>query len=415
MKQFFTVLKFELGNYLKKKSFLIGTLVLALIAAVGLSVPTIIDVFKGDNGKKNDTKVEQQADKEQYGIIDASNILGGIEGLNVIFPDKNWNNYKSLDEIKKAVDEEKIKGAVEIVSDKEFTYFVKNKGVSEDSMTEAVSSVLKKVYQKNTISKAGMDYDVIEKIYNEPIASKVQVLGKDSSNNYFYAYILIFVLYMLILVYGQTIAVAVTAEKSNRAMEILVTSTSSTSLISGKVIAGAISSLLQVGVIMASMLISYNLNSTAWNGKLDFIFKIPADIIVVFVLFGLTGYILYSFVFAALGALVSKSEEVGQSIGPLTLVFVVVFFISIMGLNMGHSMLIKVCSYIPLSSPMCIITRVAMGNMGWIEIGISYILLLGTTILVSIGASKLYRMGTLRYGNPIKLKNALKMLRHKEE
>lgn len=411
MKQFFTVLKFELDNYLKKKSFIISTIIIAMVAIVGLSFPTIMDTFKGGDG----TKIEKPSDKDQYGIVDSNKIIGGIQLLNEAYPDKNWTLYKDEAALKEDINEEKIKGGIHVTSDNKFAYMVKNKGIGGDnSMIDSFSSILSKIHQKNAITNAGMDYETIDKIYNAEIQASFDVLGTDNSNNYFYAYILIFILYMMILMYGQTIAVAVTSEKSNRAIEVLVTSTSSNSLICGKVIAGAIASLVQIGVIMTSVLVTYNLNSSSWDGKLDFIFKIPTEIIIVFILFGLTGYLLYSFIYAALGALVSKAEEVGQSIGPITIVFIAVFMISMFGLQNGHSLLIRIASYVPLSSPMSILSRVAMGNMAVWQIAISYILLLVTTVLVAIGASKLYRMGTLRYGNPIKLKNAFKMLKHKD-
>ena len=91
------------------------------------------------------------------------------------------------------------------------------------------------------------------------------------------------------------IAVSVTTEKSNRAIEILVTSVDSNSLIFGKVLAGAISGLIQAGIILGSALISYRLCADAWGHGLDFLFQIPAAVWVVFVIFGLLGYLLYAF------------------------------------------------------------------------------------------------------------------------
>ena len=84
--------------------------------------------------------------------------------------------------------------------------------------------------------------------------SETMILGKDSAMNYWYTYALIFILYFLIIFYGQMIAVSVTTEKSNRAIEILVTSVDSNSLIFGKVLAGAIGGIVQAGVILGSAL-----------------------------------------------------------------------------------------------------------------------------------------------------------------
>lgn len=215
-------------------------------------------------------------------------------------------------------------------------------------------------------------------------------------------------MYMMILLYGQLIAVSVTSEKSNRAIEVLVTSASSNSLIFGKVIGAALASFLQVAIILGSGMISYTLNSRAWNGLLDGVFKIPSNILLTFIIFGSIGYLFYSFIFGALGALVSKTEDISSSIAPITMIFIIVFLISMFGLTNSDSLLIKIASFIPFSSSMTMLIRVALGTVSNIEIIISFIILLLSTILIALGAAKIYRLGTLMYGNPIKLKNALK-------
>lgn len=219
---------------------------------------------------------------------------------------------------------------------------------------------------------------------------------------------------MMIIMYGQLIAMSVTSEKSNRAIEVLVTSTNTNNLIFGKVIAGAIASIAQVAVIMSSGLISYKLNGKVWNGVLDNIFKIPSELILTFAIFGILGYIFYSFIFATLGALVSKTEEIGTSVGPVMMIFIVVFIISIFGLSNGDSTLMKVCSYIPFASPMTMIARVGSGSVTSIEFIISSLILIVSTVLVGMGSAKIYRMATLMYGNPVKLKNALKWIKREK-
>lgn len=194
-------------------------------------------------------------------------------------------------------------------------------------------------------------------------------------------------------------------------MEVLITSTSSNCLIFGKVFAATIASIIQVGVMIGSGVITYKLNGKAWNGLLDGVFAIPSSILITFAIFGGIGYIFYAFIYAALGALVSKTEDVSKSIGNITFIFLIVFFVAIFGLQNSDSMIVKVASYIPFSSCMTMIIRVAMGSVKIIEIVISAVILIVSTILVGIGSAKIYRMGTLRYGNPIKLTNALKWLK----
>lgn len=414
MKQFLTVLQFELGNYFKKKSFVISTLIIAVAMVVVLSLPNFIDMsFIIPEKEGNESKVEEtvkEEDKTNFAIYDEKNVISNKESLKAYFPNSNWKVVKTQDELNKLVESEDVEAGFNVKSLTEYDYVVQNTKFSDDNKF-IFDELLKKEYREKQITSEGMDFGKVDTIYNTPINSSVEILGKDNANNYFYAYVLIFVIYMMILMYGQLIAMGVTAEKSNRAIEVLVTSTSTNSLIFGKVVAGAIASIAQVGVIMSSALIGYKVNSEAWNGMLDNVFKIPSELIATFAIFGILGYLFYAFLFGALGALVSKTEEISTSVGPVMMIFVAVFLISIFGLNNGDSMLIKVCSYIPFASPMTMIVRVAMGSVTSIEFIISALILIVSTVLAGMGGAKIYRMATLMYGNPIKLKNALKFLK----
>lgn len=413
MRQFFTVLKFELGNYFKKKSFIISTVIISLLIIVGLSIPNFVDMssilFDEDQNKSG---AEDTVDEENsnLAIYDENNAISNKDTLKTYFPNSNWKVVKSQDELKKLVEDENVEAGFNVKNLTEYNYIVQNTSLN-DVNEEQFNEFLKNEYVKYKTSNEGIDFDKVNSIYNTSIVSNIEILGKDSANNYMYAYILIFALYMMIIMYGQLIAMSVTAEKSNRAIEVLVTSTDTNNLIFGKVIAGAIASIAQVAVIMSSGLISYKLNGKVWNGVLDNIFKIPSELILTFAIFGILGYIFYSFIFATLGALVSKTEEIGTSVGPVMMIFIVAFIISIFGLSNGNSTLMKVCSYIPFASPMTMIARVGSGSVTSIEFIISSLILIVSTVLVGMGSAKIYRMATLMYGNPVKLKNALKWIK----
>lgn len=413
MKQFLTVLKFELSNYFQKKSFIISTVIIAAAIAIGLSLPNFIDLSSilpvGDKAKAEKSVDE---DKTNFAIYDKNNVIPDKKELNTYFKNSNWKVVKNQAELDKLVKNKDVEAGFNVKSLTEYDYVVQNTKFNDENKY-IFDELLKKEYRENKITSEGIDFNKVDSIYNTQVVSNVEILGKDSANNYFYAYMLIFIIYMMIIMYGQLIAMGITAEKSNRAIEVLVTSTNTNNLIFGKVIAGAIASIVQVGVIMSSALIAYKVNSDVWNGILDNVFKIPSELIFTFAIFGILGYLFYSFIFGALGALVSKTEDIGSSIGPIVMIFVVVFFISIYGLNNGDSALIKVCSYIPFSSPMTMLVRVATGYATLMEFIISALILIASTVLAGIGGAKIYRMATLMYGNPVKLKNALKWLKVK--
>ncbi|CEN77887.1 ABC transporter permease [Paraclostridium sordellii] len=413
MKQFLTVLKFELSNYFQKKSFIISTVIIAAAIVIGLSLPNFIDMSSilpvGDKAKAEKSVDEE---KTNFAIYDKNNVIPDKKELNTYFKNSNWKVVKNQAELDKLVRNKDVEAGFNVKSLTEYDYVVQNTKFNDENKY-IFDELLKKEYRENKITSEGIDFNKVDSIYNTQVVSNVEILGKDSANNYFYAYMLIFIIYMMIIMYGQLIAMGITSEKSNRAIEVLVTSTNTNNLIFGKVIAGAIASIVQVGVIMSSALIAYNVNSDVWNGILDNVFKIPTELIVTFAIFGILGYLFYSFIFGALGALVSKTEDIGSSVGPIVMIFMVAFLISIYGLNNGDSTLIKVCSYIPFASPMTMIVRVATGYATSIEFIISLLILIASIVLAGMGGAKIYRMATLMYGNPVKLKNALKLLKGK--
>lgn len=409
MKQFFNVLSFELSNYFKNKGYLITTILISILLIIGLSLPSIFDMSKliPKLSSSNSTEITEDKDKTNYALMDINNVIEDKAILENLFPNSNWIIKNSKEEIEELINSGDAEAGFIVENLNKYSYLVENYGLNDNNqlLFENVLSTLNQIeYAKNN----NLNFSELQSVINTSFESEVTILGKDSANNFFYVYIFVFAMYMMILLYGQLIAVSVTSEKSNRAIEVLVTSANSNSLIFGKVIGAALASFIQVAIILSSGMLSYALNSKSWNGILDGVFKIPSNILLTFIIFGSVGYLFYSFIFGALGALVSKTEDISSSIAPITMIFVIVFLISMFGLTNSDSPIIKIASFIPFSSSMTMLIRVAMSNVSNLEIIISFIILLLSTILISLGAAKIYRLGTLMYGNPIKLKNALK-------
>ena len=419
MKQFFNVLSFELSGYFKNKTYTISTIILSLLLIVGLSLPSIFDMSKVIPSLQNDNENVQsidkvsEEDKTNFIIVDNNNVLGNLDILETTFPNSKWTKVESSDEAKDIVKSGKSEAAFILDSLNKYSYLVNNLGFNDTNQV-IFENLLVSLNQQFYATENNLDINDFQSAITPSFDSNVTILGKDSSNNFFYVYILIFVMYMMILLYGQLIATSVTSEKSNRAIEVLITSVNSNSLIFGKVIAATLAGFIQIGIVLASGIITYSLNSKAWNGLLDNIFKIPTNILLTFIIFGSIGYLSYSFIFGALGALVSKTEDISSSIAPITIIFMVGFFISMFGLTNSDTLLVKIASFIPFTSSMTMLVRVALGSVSNFEIIISLLILVVSTILTAFGAAKIYRLGTLMYGNPIKLKNALKWFKKEQ-
>lgn len=415
MNKFLTVLKYELKEYLSNKSFLVITILLAVLGAGALFLPRFVDM-SGITGVvivEHEEKVSEKDEKANtFLYLDQTQMLTE-ELLTAMLPDKTWKKAQSVDEVRNMVEEREAGAGFVITGLTSYDYYVYNKGMMDENQL-AFDQVMKQLNRIQYCAQNGLDFAEIAAMMDVPIEVNETVLNKDTGSNFWYCYMLVIVVFMLIVLYGQMIAVAVTNEKSNRAIEVLVTSTTSNSLLFGKVIAGAIAGLGQVALILASVLISYSVNREVWGGQLDMVLDIPGEVILVFATFGMGGYLFYAFLYGAMGALVSKTEDISKSTGGLMMVIMVVYMFSLMQLTNVDGTIIKVLSFLPVSSYSTMFARIAMGTVAPWEIILSFVILVVSIFVVGILGAKLYRMGTLRYGNPISLTSALKDLKKSE-
>ena len=417
MRKFGIVLKYELKEYFNSKGFMALTFVIAFLGAALLFLPRFIDMsdFTGVQvvGEKEEPEEVSEEDMTQFAYIDLTE--EGIlqeELLRQMFPGINWHRMNSIEELKQGVEGDYDAGFA-VTSPTEYDYYVFNKSMT-DSNTAMFDEIMRYLYRLNYCAANGLDLTEIAEMYNVPITVNEQILNKDSGSNYWYCYVLVIIVFMLIIYYGQMIAVSVTNEKSSRAIEVLVTSTTSNSLLFGKVIAGAIGGLFQMGFILGAVLVSYSVNRAQWGGMLDMFLHIPAEVLLAFTFFGLGGYLFYAFLYGAMGALVSKTEDISKTVSGLMLVIMVVYFFSLMQLMNVDGPIIKVLSFLPFSSYSTMFARIAMGTVASWEIIVSFLILVASIFGVGVLGAKIYRMGTLRYGNPIRFSKALKELRKSE-
>ncbi len=288
MKQFLTVLKFELNNYFKNKSFVITTLLLVLLIVGVIVVPTLIPGLLGP--KESDNGAETAEELENLGIFVNTEEVEDVESLLSYLP-AQWKTYEKETELKQDVEKEEIEAGFILNGAGEATYVVNNLSVS-DYLSDAFEQAMARYQKEQYLASFGMTPEEIQKAETTGVVLDTEILGKNSVRNYGYTYALVFIVYFLILFYGQMIAVSVTTEKSNRAIEILVTSVNPNSLIFGKVLAGAIAGILQTVLILGTGFVTYGAFSDAWGGMLDFLFDVPSKVLLAYVVFGTLSYLL---------------------------------------------------------------------------------------------------------------------------
>ena len=403
MNKFLVVFKFEMKNYFESKSYLLSTLLIALLLAIGIAIPSYLP--------NNPLLLLEQRPQKCYGIVDNLHIIEDLSVFEKKVPFSKMVVLDSRNELEEGIKRGSYDAGVEIISLTTFNYIVENTRIG-DVDEKGFKEVVSELYREKQMIAAGIDYKMVKQIYEDEVICNRVILGKDGANNYVYTYILAFVIYMMVILHGQMIAVAITTEKSNRAMEILVTSTNANNLIFGKVLAGTVASFIQGVILLGTGMITYQTNADAWGHRLDFIFNIPGSVLLTFMLFGIMGFIFYAFIFGAMGALASRVEDVSKSISVITFIFIIVFIIGMYGMSHSESMMIKVASFVPFSSCIAMFIRVAMGNVSIMELDIAMTILVASTIIVGSIGSRVYRLGTMRYGKPIPLMTALSNIKN---
>ena len=316
-------------------------------------------------------------------------------------------------EIKKQISSQDAECGFIIHSLTSYTYLVNDLSLY-DSNTGKADEILRAAYTASEMTAAGISQDRAQKILTTAVNHQTENLGKNQMQNFFYTYIMIFALYMVIMLYGQMVATNVAAEKSSRAMELLITGTNPVSMMFGKVIASCLAGLFQLVCIFGSSVLFFNLNKSAWadNQIVNSIFDMPLGMLGYMLIFFVLGFFIYAFMYGAVGSTVSKSEDIGTAVMPITMFFIISFLVVIFSMSSGKTdnILLVVCSYIPFTSPMAMFTRIAMSNVPLYEILISIAILAASVFGVGVLAAKIYRVGVLLYGTKPKLGSIIKSI-----
>ena len=408
MKQFGKILKFELKNYAKNKAFVGITVFLMVVIAVVMFFPRISAMFKSDDTSDTPTDLSVmlvKADDPTQADMVKDTFAAAFTDYDV----QITNDEISV--IKDKITSGDVECAFVMNEATSFTYYVDNLSMY-DTNPDIATGVLQQIYQMNAMINGGMTQEDAAGVMSIQIDAQVESLGKDQMQNFFYTYIMIFALYMVILLYGQMVAMSVATEKSSRAMELLITSAKPINMMFGKVLAACMAGLIQLVAVFGSALFFYNVNKSYWgdNGIIDSIFNIPPELFAYMLVFFLLGFLIYAFLYGAISSTVSKLEDINTAVQPVTFLFIFGFMVVMFSMSSGSvdNMLMQICSYIPFTSPMAMFTRIAMSTVPWYEITISIGILIASTFGIGILSAKIYRVGVLMYGTSPKIGNIIK-------
>jgi ABC-type Na+ efflux pump permease subunit len=226
------------------------------------------------------------------------------------------------------------------------------------------------------------------------------------ANRSILATVLIVLIFVTLTVYGMWVATSVAAEKSTRVMELLISAATPRELLVGKVLGVGGAGLTQyAGILVPAALVVLFQDRIAGLllGPAPAGGEAPLDgltlpMLGAFLLFFLLGFVLYALLYAAAGSLVSRQEDVQQLALPLSLVSMASYIAAAIGLSSIASPVVVVLSFIPFSSPFVMLSRIMLGRVEPWEIALSVAILVGTSGLILLLASRIYATGVLLYG-----------------
>ncbi len=247
-----------------------------------------------------------------------------------------------------------------------------------------------------------------------------KITGESGEQTFFLAYFVNLLMYLVLLLYGIQVMSAVIEEKTNRIVEVLISSLTPFQMLMGKVIGVGAVGLVQVGIWGAAAFFvtsalggGVSPQTTGLDGASTGVTlpTISAGLVVVILAFFLLGYFLYSALYAAVGAMCNTQQEAQQANTPVTMCIAVGMVAVFALMNDPGSGLARAFSFIPLFAPMVVPVRYALSPLPLGEVLASVAaMVIGIFVVVAI-AARIYRVGILSYGKRPSMKELWRWVR----
>jgi len=274
---------------------------------------------------------------------------------------------------------------------------------------ERIEGAVRESIMAMRLQNAGMDAERVKafsKIQVKMATERITDSGRGGSGKFsvVFAFVIAFLLYTSVLLYGQSILRGVIEEKTTRVAEVVVASVSPDALLAGKVLGVGAVGLTQVGIWVLSGIAMFRFRAPIMErlgipvAGAESLPSVSAGTAVLLVVFFVLGFVFYSSLFAAVGAMVSSDSDAQQAATPVTLLAVTaIIFVQPVILN-PTSRLAQVMSWLPFSSPIIMPVRLALIPVPWTEVAaVIAIAVAGCTGAVWL-AARIYRVGILMYG-----------------
>jgi len=414
MKKTFIIAKWEYIEKIRTKAFIISMFVTPAILLLFTLAPTWF------------SRHEEESTKA-YGIIDTSGIYfsqlrDNLEKIKLNDDQPKYliiNLYgknDKLNDLKKSADidvvRNKLQGYLLILNggtdNIKINFRSKGSGSFED--VGKIEGIFNKVKNKIQLEKAGVDTNIINSVSKyvgiNPI--KIEENGKESKADFltifFSSFIFIMLLMMMILSTGGMLVRSLLEEKSNRLIEILVSSCSKKELLAGKVIALSGLGFTQILIWGVLALVTARTALIPMEA-FDNIFPMLG--------FFILGYVFYVSIFVGIGSIVSTEQEAQQITSYISIILILPTIFAVSAIQNPGSTIIKILSFIPFTSASIMMLRLKIETIPVGEI-LSAVLIMVISIYLTITfSSKLFKIGILSYGKRPALKELIRWMREK--
>lgn len=320
--------------------------------------------------------------------------------------------------------------------------YISNDSPSLDFIQDLESVIAIKI-TKDNYQKQGLDATVINNAAAEVNIKLKKSSGENALKGLNWIKIIIggtfgYLIMMFIVIYGNMVMRSVIEEKTNRIIEIIISSVKPFQLMMGKIIGTSLAGVLQffiwaiIGLtimLVASIFFGVNVSPTAKLSPemmaaaqqemssvqlyIKELWNLPiATMLICFVVYFIGGYFLYSSFYAAIGAAVDNETDSQQFLLPIIMPLILGVYIGFFTvMNDPHGTVATTFSMIPLTSPIVMLMRIPFG-VPWWQLVISVLILFATFFLVVWFAAKIYRVGILMYGKKPTWKELYKWLKY---
>lgn len=278
-------------------------------------------------------------------------------------------------------------------------------GEPEPRLDAALQNAHRSVATQQQLVDAGLDPEQVQEALQVAPLAHVSVTGDTRYDDAREAIAFLVVLALFFLIFGSAIQVAmgVVEEKSSRIVEILLVAVRPWQLLAGKIGAFALLGIVQLVVFALA-----GIGAAAVLGSLPELPPGTPGIFAAALAGFIPGFIFYGAMAAALGSLVSRQEEVNQVIGPMTMVVVASYLVSIWAINSPASAANEVFSMIPPFSAMVMPVRVAATDVPVWQAGVAFVALAVAAAVVVVIGGRIYERAILRTGARLKLTQVLR-------